>query len=101
MKKQMSQQFELAELLALAQARMSTDLEAMLIKHPGELGISREEVIRQFLRAYLPKRFEISSGFVFDCTGRRSKQIDIIIADSLVSPRFDLPGGTRLYPCES
>jgi hypothetical protein len=93
--------FSLENLLKTSGKRMSADLAERLIPHAGELGADREEIIRQFLRAYLPKRFEISNGFVFDSGGNVSKQLDVIIANSLVSPRFETAGGIRFYPCES
>jgi hypothetical protein len=91
----------LRDLLAHAGQRMALDLRQRLVPHRGEQGASREAIIREFLRAYLPKRFEVSTGFVFDADGRVSEQIDIIIADSLVTPRFEDPGGIRFYPCEA
>lgn len=80
---------------------MAADLRERLLAHPGELGAERESIVRDFLVSYLPKRFEISSGFAFDSSGRLSKQLDIIVADAHASPRFETPGGRRFYPCES
>lgn len=80
---------------------MALDLHERLVPHLGERGASREEVVRDFLRSYLPKRFEVSTGFVFDSSGQVSEQIDIIIADSTVAPRFETTGGIRFYPCEA
>lgn len=80
---------------------MREDLARRFINHPGELGTAREEIIRRFLRAHLPKRFEVSTGFAFDSAGRMSQQLDIIIADEQACPRFEIPGGKRLYPCEA
>lgn len=80
---------------------MREDLAERMVEHPGELGIGREEIIRRFLRAYLPTRFDVSTGFVFDSRGNVSKQIDIVIANALACPRFETTGGTRFYPCES
>jgi hypothetical protein len=91
----------LKEMLAWSGQRMALDLRERLVPHAGELGISREETLRDFLRAYLPKRFEVSSGFVFDASGNISSQSDIIIADTFVAPRFEGPGGARFYPCEA
>lgn len=93
--------FQLTKLLTLAGDRMKSDLQTRLIDHPGELGADREEVVRSFLRAYLPKRFEISTGFVFDANGAVSKQVDVIIADSFVGAHFETVGSTRYFPCES
>ena len=88
-------------LLKSSGERMRLDLRERLVAHPGELGAGREEIIREFLRAYLPKRFEVSAGFAFDCHGHVSQQLDVIIANTLVCPRFETAGGTRFYPCES
>jgi hypothetical protein len=51
-----------------------------------------------FLRAYIPARFDVSTGFVFDSKGNVSKQLDIVIANALVCPRFETAGGNRFYP---
>jgi hypothetical protein len=88
-------------MLRNAGKRMREDLAERMVRHPGELGVGREEIIRRFLRAYLPARFDISTGFVFDSKGNVSKQLDIIIASALVCPRFETVGGNRFYPCES
>ncbi len=93
--------FSLADLLKSSGKRMRADLAERLVPHPGELGTGREEIIRQFLRSYLPKRFEISTGFAFDSKGKVSQQLDIIVADALVCPHFETSGGNRFYPCES
>lgn len=93
--------FSLADLLTGAGRRMADELAEQLIPHRGEQGAARENVVREFLRSHLPKRFEISSGFVFDAQGLVSSQMDIVIADGTVTPRFEASGGIRFYPCES
>jgi hypothetical protein len=95
------QKFSLQDMLTSAGKRMREDLAQRMVAHPGELGVGREEVIRRFLRSYLPLRFDISTGFVFDSKGDVSKQLDIIIANALVCPRFETAGGIRFNPCES
>ncbi|WP_339742197.1 DUF6602 domain-containing protein [uncultured Rubinisphaera sp.] len=91
----------LDDLLAAAAENMTNDLRRRLISHPGELGTAREQIIRDFLTAHLPKRFDVSTGFVFDCNGTISSQLDIVIFDSNVCPRFEIPGGKFLFPCEA
>ncbi len=93
--------FELTDLLTEASERMTLALRHRLVPHPGERGTDREEVIRQFLREHLPKRFHVSTGFVVDCHGNVSEQVDVVIADSLTCPRFETAGGTEFFPCES
>jgi hypothetical protein len=93
--------FSLETMLKASGKRMRDDLAERLIPHPAELGTDREEIIRQFLRAYLPKRFDVSTGFAFDSAGKVSKQLDIVISNSLICPRFETAGGKRFFPCES
>lgn len=93
--------FSLETMLRASGKRMRDDLAERLIPHPAELGTDREETIRQFLRAYLPKRFDVSGGFAFDSAGKVSKQLDIVISNSLICPRFETAGGKRFFPCES
>ena len=91
----------LARLLEAASENMAANLKRRLITHPGELGTGREQIVREFLASHLPRRFEVSTGFAFDCTGSISKQLDIVIFDASVCPRFEIPGGKFLFPCEA
>ncbi len=93
--------FSLEAMLKAAGKRMRDDLAGRLIPHPGELGADREEIIRQFLRTYLPKRFDVSTGFAFDSKGHVSQQLDIVISNSMICPHFETAGGQRFFPCES
>ena len=93
--------FVLRDFLAEAGEAMVTDLRRRFTTHPGELGRDREEVLRAFLEAYLPRRFDVSNGFAFDASGAVSKQLDVIVAHQLVAPRFATRGGVRFHPCES
>jgi hypothetical protein len=47
----------------------------------AELGSNREFLFRQFLRKVLPKRFTISTGFIYCFDGKISRQQDVIIWD--------------------
>lgn len=89
--------FELLDLLHSAGTRMKQDLNERLTSHPGELGRNREEVIRQFLRYYLPRRFEISHGFAFDSAGGISKELDLIVADAHPRPDSKPPGAFDFF----
>lgn len=93
--------FSLSEALKNAGRRMAAELASSLVPHSGEQGAAREQIVRTFLRSHLPARFDVSSGFVFDAHGTTSQQLDIIIADAMVTPRFEVAGGVRFYPCES
>ncbi|MBN3883828.1 MAG: DUF6602 domain-containing protein [Nostoc sp.] len=94
-------EFHVSQLLKSVAEQMRIVLQQKLISHPGELGTGREEVIRDFLRKHLPKRFGVSTGFVFDAHGKVSRQIDIVIYDASLCPSFEAVGGKMFFPCES
>lgn len=52
---------------------------ASLLEHPGEVGRARENALRDHLRSFLPPSLGVSTGFVIDALGGRSKQMDVII----------------------
>jgi hypothetical protein len=93
--------FKLTKLLSSVGEQMRIALGQSLVPHPGELGTAREEVIRAFLRKHLPKRFGVSTGFVFDWQGNVSNQIDVVIYDQYVCPEFEVAGDKKFFPCES
>ncbi|MDR8385496.1 MULTISPECIES: DUF6602 domain-containing protein [unclassified Pseudomonas] len=49
------------------------------IKHPGENGRAREQILSGFLRKIIPSKFSVDTGFVIDTVGGISNQIDIVI----------------------
>jgi hypothetical protein len=91
----------LLKLLESAAENMTKNLRRRLVTHSGELGTAREQIIREFLKAHLPKKFDVSTGFAFDCAGNISRQLDIVIFDADACPRFEIPGGKFLFPCEA
>lgn len=92
--------FDLSTMLTEAGARMRSGLASQLVPHFGERGAGREEVLRRFLSDYLPKRFLVDTGFVFDHSGACSNQMDIVIVDSAACPLFEDAGGRKFYPVE-
>lgn len=52
-------------------------------KHNPTIGILTEEILRNFLKDYLPKSVSISQGFIIYPDGNLSKQCDILIYDSM------------------
>ena len=67
-------------------------LEAALIEHRGEAGRGREQVIREFLSTVLPAGFAVSSGFVIDATGAKSRQVDVVVCRPGDYPIFSIAG---------
>jgi hypothetical protein len=69
--------------------------------HPGEYGTYREDLLKKFLRLYIPKRFGISSGFVITSKGDISHQCDIIVFDKEQTPIIQNMENQRFFPIET
>lgn len=70
------------------------------LTHAGLKGGANEETVRNFLRQYLPKTLDIATGMLVDSDGNQSRQLDIIICDSVKTPIFYQSGDTRVIPIE-
>jgi len=70
------------------------------LSHAGLKGGANEEVVRSFLRQYLPKTIDITTGLLVDSQGGQSRQLDIILSDSAKTPIFYESGETRVIPVE-
>jgi hypothetical protein len=92
--------FKITDLISSEAERLVVAFRQKLVGHPGEFGKGREEIVREFLRLQLPKKFSVSSGFVFDVHGHISQQADVIIYDSQECPIFTAAGGVSFFPCE-
>ncbi len=65
--------------------KLQIDYEDILDSHPGDLGDNRERGIAVFLKEHLPSAYQVyRGGKVIDTFGRESKQVDVIICNSLV-----------------
>jgi len=65
-----------------------------IFTNKGDMGSSREDILKAFLANHLPKRCEvIKGGFIFNKEGERSKQIDLIVTNDLTLQfkHFDNP----------
>lgn len=70
--------------------------------HPVSKGDLSEVQWISFLKGFLPERYAVAKGFVFDSEGDVSDQIDIVIYDSLYSPLiFGAPNGEMYITAES
>lgn len=67
--------------------------------HPGEFGMYREKIIREFLAPFLPTRLAIGSGFIITASNNISTQCDIIIYDKEYTPVIE-NGEQRFFPVE-
>lgn len=69
--------------------------------HPGEYGSYREELLKKWLRMYVPRKFDISSGFVINAEGKVSTQCDIVIYDRSVTPHIETIDDQNFFPVEA
>lgn len=67
--------------------------------HPGEFGIYRESIIKNFLAPFLPNRLTIGSGFIITSKNNISTQCDIIIYDKEHTPIIENEE-QRFFPVE-
>lgn len=71
-----------------------------VIPHAGEKG-SASELRWLNMLGELPRRYQVRKGFVIDCHGRMSEQIDVIIHDAQYSPLLFEGESTCFVPAES
>lgn len=63
---------------------------AAIFPNSSDVGLARENIYIDFLRAHAPSRCNIFlGGFLFDTNGTESKQLDVIITND-TTPRFNL-----------
>ncbi|PWH86185.1 DUF6602 domain-containing protein [Brumimicrobium oceani] len=68
--------------------------------HSGEFGGYREDIIKNWLKLYIPEKFGISSGFIITSTNKISTQCDIVIYNKDCTPTID-NNGQRFFPIET
>lgn len=71
------------------------------IEHSGLKGTIREDVLKKYLKELLPKKYEVTSGCIVDCSEKQSKQQDFIIFDNFNSPSFVESEKEQIVPIES
>jgi len=76
------------------QMRQQLDMIRNRFAQTSDKGTSAESAVREFLRKYLPRRFEVGHGEVVDLSDARSTQTDVVITsdDHPVVFTPDLPG---------
>lgn len=98
----MKQELSIADLLNATAEQMRVDFQKLdQLRHPGEKGRGREDVLRRFLSEYLPGRFGVDTGFVIDARGETSGQMDVVLYDKASAPVFKLSDNVRVFPVES
>lgn len=93
---------KLLEALRNATKELESSLEnSRLFEHNPTIGTFREDIIKYFLRPYLPEAYSLASGQIFDSLDNMSKQIDVIIYDELFSPILFKGKTNSLIPFEA
>ena len=71
------------------------------LRHPGEFGIYREAIVRDFLHSFLPQRLAIDTGFIVNSLGDVSRQIDLVIYDPSLTPPLESQNRQKFFPVET
>jgi hypothetical protein len=83
------------------QMRSDLRMARSALRHSGLKGSAFEETLRRFLRRYLPRTLDVSTGVLIDAQGNPpSRQIDVIISDAAKTPIFYASGEVRVIPIE-
>lgn len=80
------------------EAQLSTNRDNIL--HPGSKGDSLENVWIEWLRKYLPNRYNVDKAIVVDSSGNLSDQIDLVIYDQQYTPFVFTQNGIHYIPAE-
>jgi hypothetical protein len=76
---------DIVGLIQNKQQQLESSLQ-VVIDHPVSKGDQCEDAWIGFFRSFLPSKYAVDKGFVFDSEGHKSEQIDIIIYDALYAP---------------
>ena len=87
-------------LRALADETRTRLALAPSIEHPGESGRAREQTLMAFIEQLIPSSFGVSTGFVVDALGGKSRQIDVVVYLTDYHPVLEI-GRVKHFPVES
>ena len=71
------------------------------IMHNASKGSVREAIVKRVIRPFLPPRYGLSGGEAFDSEGKTSKQLDLVVYDSLYSYIVPYSDSFIQFPCDS
>lgn len=91
-----------ADLFRTAANRLRVDFEGFRQTnfHNAGTGAEVEGVLRKFLDAHLPRRFESTSAILIDAENNVSRQTDIAVYDALNSPVYRTSGVQQILPID-
>jgi len=76
-------------------------IKQFIKNHNSTIGILTEEILRTFLKDYLPKSVSVEQGFILSAKGEMSKQCDILIYDSTYYAPFYRINDIVVIPADS
>lgn len=93
---------DLKEMFAGLQTEMTAalNINRIAIRHQGCKGDATEDKWIEFLRRYLPKRYDVDKAMVIDHEGNVSQQIDIVLYDVFYTPFIFNHNGFKYIPAE-
>ena len=92
----------LHEAFASEQECLAAELKSSLrIAHKGDRGEVNERFFIDFLRAYLPNRYNVEKAIVLDSRGQVSHSIDIVVFDRQYTPTLLDNNKHRYVPAEA
>jgi hypothetical protein len=91
---------EIHEVLVAAGRKLRADFSELQANNPhaAERGSEAEGILREFLKAKLPRRFDVGSGIVVGSGGAISRQSDLIIYDAMNSPVYRTGERLQILP---
>lgn len=78
-------------------AELRAASQSVLAPHSGLRGSHREQLCRDFLVNFLPSRYSVGRGIIFDSLDRTSRESDIVIWDDQNFPRLPEKGHTLFF----
>lgn len=69
--------------------------------HPGEFGMYRENICKEFLKYIIPFKLEIDSGFIINTNGKISTQCDLVLYDKGSTPIIRSLEYQKFFPIET
>jgi hypothetical protein len=85
-----------------AARKLRQDFEELsVVPHSGLKGNQAERLVKAFLKAHLPKRYDVGSGFILDHFDNVSKQTDVIIYDAFNCPVYRASDDAAIFPSDN
>lgn len=69
--------------------------------HPGEYGMARETICKNFIKEFLPGIYDVGSGFIINNKGEVSTQCDLVIYDKEYTPLLKDGVNKKFYIAET